>query len=107
MPAHGTAQKLAMRAKWAVSSVRDWMKWRREHAAFEARTRDATKHQIEEPLGHRTRHVYTIANGEVSTTFQMDQRWQIVEKLYPEKVTSLLDIGCCRGWFVIKAAMRP
>jgi hypothetical protein len=37
----------------------------------------------------------------------MDQRWQIVARHYPERITSLLDIGCCRGWFVIQAALRP
>src|SRR2546428_6408535 len=37
----------------------------------------------------------------------MDHRWKIVTALYPETLTSLLDIGCCRGWFVVQAAMRP
>ena len=111
MPEQGIAEKLTRRAGWAMTSFRDWLGYRREHAAFNDRTRGRSLKRIEEPLGHRTRHVYTVtANDErrdAFTTFQMDQRCRIVERLYPEKVTSLLDIGCCRGWFVIRAAMRP
>jgi SAM-dependent methyltransferase len=107
MPEHGTAKKLAMRAEWALSSLRDFKEYRRRRAAFKAETRDAPGKRIDQPVGHRTRHVYRIAGGKAFTTFQMDQRWKIVSRLYPEKVTSLLDIGCCRGWFVIRAAMEP
>ena len=99
--------RVARRAGWALTSVRDWMAYRARRAEFEAKTKGAPVQTIEAPLGHRTRHTFKIANGQVLTTFQMDQRWQIVARLYPERLTSLLDIGCCRGWFVIKAAMRP
>lgn len=102
-----TARQLAMRAEWALTSLRDWKDYRRRGAAFKAETRGGTLHRIEHPLGHRTRHTYRIVDGKAFTTFQMDQRWKIVAALYPEKVTSLLDIGCCRGWFVVRAAMRP
>ena len=107
MPEHGTATKLAMRANWALSSLRDWKEWRQRRATFKSETRGAAEKKINAPVGHRTRHTYRIADGKVFTTFQMDQRWKIVAKLYPEKLTSLLDIGCCRGWFVIRAAMEP
>jgi SAM-dependent methyltransferase len=108
MPVQTTTKtkQLAMRADWALKSLKDWREYRRRRAAFKAETRGADVKKIEEPVGHRTRHTYRIANGKAFTTFQMDQRWQIVSKLYPEKVTSLLDIGCCRGWFVIEAAMQ-
>jgi hypothetical protein len=103
----GTTKQLAMRAGWALTSLRDWGEYRRRRAAFKAETQGGTIHRIEHPLGHRTRHTYRIIDGKAFTTFQMDQRWKIVAALYPEKVTSLLDIGCCRGWFVVQAAMRP
>jgi len=58
-------------------------------------------------IGHRTRHTYRVAGNEVLATGEMELRWKIVASLYPEKLTSLLDIGCCRGWFIVKAAMLP
>ena len=107
MPELGTAKQLAMRAEWALTSLRDWREYRRRRAQFKGQTRGTDVKRIDAPAGHRTRHTYRIAGGEAFTTFQMDQRWKIVANLYPERLTSLLDIGCCRGWFVIKAAMRP
>src|SRR5215212_12257955 len=84
------------------------MSYRRRRAAFEAENAGKTVHHIEKPIGDRPRHTYKIAeDGKLLTTFQMEQRWRIVERLYPPKVTSLLDIGCCRGWFVLQAALRP
>lgn len=107
MREHGTAKRVAMRAGWALSSLKDWTEYRKRRAQFHLKTRDRPVHRIEEPRGHRTRHTYKVAEADALTTFQMDQRWKIVSKLYPEKLTSLLDIGCCRGWFVIQAALRP
>jgi hypothetical protein len=108
MREHGAAKRMSMRANWALSSLKDWTDYRRRKAEFKHETRGAGPvHSIEQPVGHRTRHVYKIVDGKALTTFQMDQRWKIVAGLYPEKLTSLLDIGCCRGWFVIQAAMRP
>jgi hypothetical protein len=101
-------RRTARKAEWYFASFRAWRDYRRAHARFRSKTRCAAAVRvIEQPLGHRTRHVYTIADGEVCTTFQMDQRWRIVRRLYPPALTSLLDIGCCRGWFVIRAAMEP
>jgi hypothetical protein len=108
MREHGAAKRMSMRANWALSSLKDWTDYRRRKAEFKQETRGSGPvHTIEQPVGHRTRHVYKIVDGKALTTFQMDQRWKIVAGLYPEKLTSLLDIGCCRGWFVIQAAMRP
>ena len=107
MREHGAARRAAMRANWAISSLKDWTDYRRHKADFKAGTKGLPVHKIEQPVGHRTRHVYKIADRRVLTTFQMDQRWKIVAGLYPETLTSLLDIGCCRGWFVIRAAMLP
>ena len=90
-----------------MTSLRDWKDYRRRRAAFKAETKGGTIHRIEHPLGHRTRHTYRIVDGKAFTTIGMDQRWKIVAELYPENLTSLLDIGCCRGWFVVQAMMRP
>ncbi len=107
MREHGAARRAAMRAGWALSSLKDWTDYRRRRAQFKEKTRGLPVRKIEEPQGHRTRHTYRVAADEALTTFQMDQRWKIVSRLYPEKLTSLLDIGCCRGWFVIQAAKQP
>ena len=100
-------RKSALRLRWALTSLRDWSDYRKHQAAFLAKARDTTVKRIESPLGERTRHVYQIAGSATLTTFQLHQRHGIIESLYPSKLTSLLDIGCCRGWFVIKAAERP
>ena len=79
MREHGAAKRAAMRANWALSSLKDWSDYRRRKAEFKQETRDAGPvHKIEEPVGHRTRHVYKIVDGKALTTFQMDQRWKIV-----------------------------
>lgn len=96
-----------MRAGWALSSLKDWTDYRRRKAQFNSETCGLRAHPINQPLGARTRHTYTIADDKALTTFQMDQRWNIVARLYPERLANLLDIGCCRGWFVIRAAMQP
>ncbi|HEX8524654.1 MAG TPA: class I SAM-dependent methyltransferase [Tepidisphaeraceae bacterium] len=107
MSSKGTVEKAVTRAGWALKSFQDWTGYRRRRASFKAETRGAQHYTIEAPQGARPRHTYTIADGKLLTTFQMDQRHRIVERLYPQKLTSLLDIGCCRGWFVINAALRP
>src|SRR5687768_10004993 len=82
MREHGTAKRATMRAGWALSSLKDWTEYRRRRAQFKARTKDVPVRRIEEPKGHRTRHTYRVAADEVLTTFQMDQRWKIVSRLY-------------------------
>lgn len=106
MPSPRNAKWATLRLNWAWSSFRDWLEYRRRRDAFAAATKGRAV-RIEQPVGHRTRHVYDVADGRAFTTSQMDQRWRLVARHYPEKVTSLLDIGCCRGWFVIQAALRP
>src|SRR6476660_6817750 len=107
MREHGVATRAAMRAGWALSSLKDWTDYRRRKAEFQSETKGQPVHTIVEPVGQRTRHTYKVADGKALTTFQLDQRWRIISRLYPETLTSLLDIGCCRGWFVIRAAMKP
>ena len=112
MPADSVLTRTARKVGWGLSSLRDWTAYRQQTKRFRAETQGAVMRTIEAPVGHRTRHVYTIADGadggakKLHTTFQMDQRWRIIERLYPATLTSLLDIGCCRGWFVVQAALR-
>jgi len=99
--------RAAMKARWSIQTVRDWADYRRRRSAFDSSVSGKTIHRVEKPVGERTRHIYDIADGKAFTTFQMDQRHTIVSRYYPEKLTSLLDIGCCRGWFGLQAALRP
>ena len=107
MREHGPVKRATMRANWALASLKDWSDYRRHKAEFNADVGGAAVHVIDQPVGHRTRHTYRIADRRAITTFQMHQRWKIVSSLYPPTLTSLLDIGCCRGWFVLQAAMQP
>jgi hypothetical protein len=110
MPERGFLRKHVERVGWQIGTFFSWLGYLRRRSAFyaDAKARGQKTHRIEEPVGHRTRHVYVVTeDGHAFTTSQMDQRWRNVARLYPERVTSLLDIGCCRGWFVVQAAMRP
>ena len=106
-----SARKLA----WGARSAADWLDYRRAVSRFERAKRGGPVTRVDHPLGERTRHVYEYADAStpadgadrLRTTAGMYQRWQIVSRLYPAELTSLLDIGCCRGWFVLQAAMRP
>jgi hypothetical protein len=104
----GIVRQLTMRGGWAMRSFFDWLSYLPRRSAFYADAKGGEVHRIDKPIGQRTRHTYVISDdGSVLTTSQMDLRWRIAARLYPEKITSLLDIGCCRGWFVVKAAMHP
>jgi hypothetical protein len=35
------------------------------------------------------------------------ERWREVEPTLPQRLDSFLDIGCCRGFYVLQAAQRP
>ena len=106
-----SARKLA----WGIKSGPDWISYGLSLKRFRSARRGGSVARFDAPLGDRTRHVYDFAEAStpadgadrLRTTPQMYQRWRIVSRLYPEQVTSLLDIGCCRGWFVNQAAMRP
>ena len=78
-----------IRARWTLTSLLDWMEYRRSRAAFAAATSGGAIHSIDKPIGHRARHVFQIGQDDnVLTTFQMDQRWKIVTKLYPPEASS-------------------
>ena len=107
MPAKRDVRWAMTHLAWTATRVRDGYRYVGGRVGFAIRTRGLPVHRVVEPIGERTRHTYSIAGGEAFTTAQMQQRWRIVERLYPARLTSLLDIGCCRGWFVVNAAMRP
>ena len=101
------ARKLSLRFTWGLKSFGDWLGYRRHAAEFRKNAAGKTIKRIETPIGERTRHVYEIAGQDSLTTFGLHQRHDIVASFYPSPLRSLLDIGCCRGWFVVKASERP
>jgi SAM-dependent methyltransferase len=105
-PAVKARQEL-LKLRWYGVTFVDWLGYLRRRKAFRAAATNTTVHHIDKPIGHRSRHTFQIADERVLSTSQMELRWKIVTSLYPNKLTSLLDIGCCRGWFVVKAAMLP
>ncbi|MHC4406191.1 MAG: class I SAM-dependent methyltransferase [Planctomycetota bacterium] len=57
--------------------------------------------------GHPSNHNYRILKKTILPSFQLYERARGVAALYPETPESFLDVGCCRGYFVINAAQRP
>lgn len=51
-------------------------------------------------------HLYHIVDGSVVPGFRLYERLRVVTRVYPEPLHSFLDIGCCRGFYVLDAALR-
>ena len=58
-------------------------------------------------IGYPSNHNYLIYNRKIFPKFQLFERFQCITSLFPEKLESLLDIGCCRGFYVFEAACHP
>ncbi|HEX8325646.1 MAG TPA: class I SAM-dependent methyltransferase [Tepidisphaeraceae bacterium] len=101
------ARQFSLRLTWGIRSLGDWLAYRKHESAFRKNAEGKTVQRIDTPKGERKRHVYEVAGTDSLTTFGLHQRHAIVDSLYPKPLTSLLDIGCCRGWFVLKAAEKP
>jgi hypothetical protein len=54
--------------------------------------------------GYPRNHNYDIRNNNLYPSFKLYERLKKITKLYPENLKSFLDIGCCRGFFVMDAA---
>lgn len=57
-------------------------------------------------LGYPSNHIYKIDDGRLLPTFDLYWRSRILDRLYSRPLESLLDIGSCKGWFVLRAAQR-
>ena len=63
MREHGAAKRVAMRAGWALSSLKDWTDYRRRKAEFTNETQGQPVHRIIEPRGPRSRPASDGADG--------------------------------------------
>ena len=57
-------------------------------------------------LGYPSNHIYRIDDGRLLPSFDLYWRSRILEELYARPLGSLLDVGSCKGWFVLNAARR-
>lgn len=49
-------------------------------------------------------HTYTLANGKLKPGQKLKKRYKKIITLYPSPLTSLLDIGCAKGFFIFAAS---
>ena len=52
-------------------------------------------------------HDYRVVNGKLVPRFKLCIRLRKLKPLYPRPLTSLLDLSCCKGYFVCQAALEP
>ena len=58
------------------------------------------------PLISYTDRTYRLCGPRVRPGFQLYNRLRIIRSLYPQPMESFLDIGSCRGYYVMDAAQR-
>ncbi len=56
--------------------------------------------------GYPENHNYKIRGGTLAPCMNLHRRWRIIAPLLPNPLTSLLDIGSSKGFFVLSAARR-
>ncbi|MCL5279301.1 MAG: class I SAM-dependent methyltransferase [Planctomycetes bacterium] len=95
-----------------VCSLAGYPRYRRECLRGVVPVRgEASTAQTQEELnqrmsGYPRNHVYRIVHGRIVPGFRLYERLRIVTRIYPDPIHSFLDIGCCRGFYVLDAALR-
>lgn len=56
--------------------------------------------------GYPRNHNYRVSGNQLIPSFRLYERFRLVRRSYPEQIESFLDIGCCRGFYVLEAAIR-
>ena len=54
--------------------------------------------------GYPSNHTYKIRNGKLSPRYKLAKRYKKIRTLFPETLTSLVEIGCSKGFFVFEAS---
>jgi SAM-dependent methyltransferase len=60
----------------------------------------------EDLVGYPHNHLYRLRARQPIPDFSLYRRLRAVEPAYPATIESFLDVGCCRGYFVLDAARR-
>ncbi|MCH7547566.1 MAG: methyltransferase domain-containing protein [Planctomycetes bacterium] len=58
-------------------------------------------------LGYPNNHNYQIRGQRRIPSHRLAERWRVISSIYPKKLESFLDVGCCKGFFVLENAARP
>ena len=56
--------------------------------------------------GYPRNHNYRVRGTALAPSRKLLRRWSLISRLYPQPMLSILDVGSCKGFFVLKAAMR-
>lgn len=56
--------------------------------------------------GYPRNHNYRVLKKKLFPSFRLYDRLRLVTRLYPDELESFLDVGCCRGFYVMDAAQR-
>jgi hypothetical protein len=54
--------------------------------------------------GYPRNHTYRVWNKRLVPGVRLYRRWRQISSLYPDRVSSLLDVASCKGFFVFSAA---
>jgi len=58
-------------------------------------------------VGYPHNHIYRLRAKRLIPTFSLYERLRAVTPTYPTTIESFVDVGCCRGFFVLDVARRP
>jgi hypothetical protein len=65
------------------------------------------KFKFEIQFGYPSNHTYQISSGKLKPRYKLAQRYQCIQQLFPANMTSMVDIGCSKGYFVFSASNLP
>lgn len=105
----GIIRPLADAVAWA-NRLRSYAGYRRAQAALRAAQTECVCLSPREQAyfeGWPRNHAYRIQAGGPVPNFRLYERAQQITRHYHPRLTSFLDIGCCRGYYVLEAASRP
>ncbi len=71
-----------------------------------ANTAREDKELSDQLTGYPRNHDYRVSQGKLLPSFRLYERSRIVLPAFPDHMESFLDIGCCRGFYVLQAALN-
>lgn len=68
--------------------------------------RENDLNRMTKALAYPANHFYSITKGSLIAGTKLTRRFELIQRLYPERLDSLLDIGCAKGFFVFQAGLQ-